>query len=97
MGNLIGNVQDRIKSSSNALSLLAFKGLTGLFLGLTLGLIGQQIVGYGWFSFVLVIFVVTGALLRITRHWEWRHILIFNLICVLTGALLRLYILVAPG
>ena len=97
MGNMIGNVQDRIKSSSNALSLLAFKGLTGLLLGLTLALIGQQIVGYGWFSFILVICVVTGALMRITRQWEWRHILIFDLICVLTGALLRLYILVAPG
>jgi uncharacterized membrane protein len=91
MGNLIGNVQDRIKTSSNVLSLLAFKALTGLFLGLTLALIGQQIIGYGWISLVLVMFVVTGMLMRIARGWEWRHMLIFNLICVLIGAKESLY------
>lgn len=97
MGNLIGNVQDRFKSTSNALGLLAFKILTGLFLGLTLALIGQQIIGYGWFSFTFVIVVVAGSLLRITRAWPWMHMFIFNLICVLIGLLLRMYILIAPG
>ena len=97
MGNLIGNVQERIKTSSNALALLAFKAVTGLFLGLTMALIGQQIIGYGWFSFVLVILVVTGSLLRITRSWPWMYMFIFNLICVLIGLLLRMYILIAPG
>ncbi len=94
---MIGNVQERFKTSTNALALISFKMATGLFLGLTLALVGDQIIDYGWFSFVLVIVVVTGTLMRITRNWAWIHILIFNLICILTGLLLRMYILIAPG
>jgi hypothetical protein len=97
MGNLIGNAQERLKTSTNALLLLSFRMATGLFLGLTFALIGSQIIDYGWFSFVLVIVVTTGVILRVTRGWAWIHILIFNLICVLTGLVLRMYILIAPG
>lgn len=97
MGNLIGNVQDRFKTTSNAFGLFMFRVITGLFLGLTLALIGDQIIDYGWFSFVLVLVVVTGTLLRITRNWSWTHMFIFNLMCVLTGMVLRMYILIAPG
>jgi len=70
---------------------------TGLVLGLTFALIGQEIVGYETISFVLVLLIVTGMLLRISRSWSWSHIFIFNLICVLIGLLLRMYILVAPN
>jgi hypothetical protein len=94
---MISNVQDRFKSSSSALGLLAFKVFTGLFLGLTFALIGQEVIQYGVFSFCLVITVVTLSLLRIVKAWGWTQVMIFNLICVLTGLLLRMYILIAPG
>jgi hypothetical protein len=97
MGSLIENVQDRFKTSTNMLALVAFRLLTGFFLGLTLALIGQEIIQYETFSFVLVIMVVLATLMRITRHWTWTHLFIFNLICVLIGLLLRMYILIAPG
>lgn len=97
MGNMIGNAQERLKTSTNALALISFRVLTGLFLGLTFALIGDQIIDYGWFSFMLVIAVTTGAIFKVTRNWAWIHILIFNLICVLTGLILRMYILIAPG
>jgi hypothetical protein len=97
MANLISNLQDRVKTSSNVMALLAFKLASGLFLGLTLALIGDQIIDYGWFSFALVIVVTVGALLKIMKAWSWVHVLIFNLICVLIGMLLRMYILIAPG
>ena len=97
MGNLIGNVQDRIKSSTNVFALITFKILTGLFLGLTLALIGDKFIDYGLFSFVLVVVVVNGTLFKISRNWSWMNMLIFNLICVLIGLLLRMYILIAPG
>ncbi len=97
MANLISNVQDRFKSSSNAIALVGFKLITGLFLGLTLALVGQEIIQYGVFSFLLVIVVVTASLMRIVKSWTWTHLLIFNLICVLLGLLLRMYILIAPG
>ncbi|MGE0526836.1 MAG: hypothetical protein AB7G93_01815 [Bdellovibrionales bacterium] len=94
---LIDNLQDRVKISSNAVALWAFKLFTGGFLGLTLALIGDQIIDYGWFSFVLVIVLVTGALLKVIKTWSWVHVFVFNLICVLIGLLLRMYILIAPG
>jgi hypothetical protein len=97
MANFISNAQDRFKTSTNALALIAFKVLTGFFLGLTLALIGQEIIQYGVFSFVLVVLVVAGCILRVGRSWTWTHVFIFNLICVLIGLLLRMYILIAPG
>lgn len=97
MGSLISNAQERFKTSTNAMALLSFKVFTGLFLGLTFALIGDQIIDYGWFSFMLVIVVTTGAIVKITRAWTWTNMLIFDLICVLIGLLLRMYILIAPG
>src|SRR4051812_38711049 len=94
---LISNVQDRFKTSTNAISLLSFKALSGVILGLTLALIGEEIIQYGMFSFVLITVVSTACILRISRTWSWTHILIFDLICVLIGLLLRMYILIAPG
>lgn len=97
MASLITNIQDRVKTSSNAISLLIFKALSGSLLGVTLALIGDEIVGYGWYSFVLVVVVTVGAGLRIMRGWSWTQVFIMNLICVLIGLLLRMYILIAPG
>src|SRR5665213_1375972 len=97
MANLIANVQERFKTSTSALSLLVFKSLSGAILGLTLALVGEEIIQYGVFSFVLLTVVTTACILRITKAWTWTHILIFELICVLIGLLLRMYILIAPG
>lgn len=97
MGNMIGNVQDRFKTTSSVVALIAFKIFTGLFLGLTLALIGDQIIGYGVFSLILVMLVTAGAVIKISKSWTWTHMFIFNLICLLVGMLLRMYILIAPG
>jgi hypothetical protein len=94
---LLNDVQDRFRTSTNALALLALRIFTGLFIGLTLALIGMEILHYGWFSFVLVILISTGLMVRLSKSWSWMHLLIFNLICVLIGLVLRMYILIAPG
>lgn len=94
---MLTNIQDRVKTSSNAAALVFFKALTGFVLGLTLALIGEQLIGYGWFSFVLIVMITIGSLLKIMKSWMWIHVLIFNLVCVLIGLLLRMYILIAPG
>lgn len=97
MAGLINNVQERFKVTTNAVALLTFKLATGMMIGLTFALIGQEIIQYGTLSFVLVITVVTGMIFKIAKPWTWTHLFIFNLICVLTGLLLRMYILIAPG
>lgn len=91
------NLQDRVKTGSNALSLMVFKALVGVILGLTFALIGDEILGYGNLSFLLIVLVTTGSLMKITKAWTWTNMLIFSLICVLIGLLLRMYILIAPG
>jgi hypothetical protein len=97
MANIITHAQERFKTSTNAMGLLAFKLLSGLFIGLTLALIAQEIIQYGIISLVFVIVVVTSCLLKIVKSWSWSHVFIFDLICVLIGLLLRMYILIAPG
>lgn len=97
MANIISNVQERFKTSTNALGLLTFKATSGVFLGLTLALIAQEIIQYGPLSLVLVMVVVAASVMRIAKDWSWTHVFIFNLIVVLIGLLLRMYILIAPG
>jgi hypothetical protein len=94
---LMDNMQDRFKTSTNAVALLGVRVATGLLIGLTLALIGQEIVKYGWLSFVLVILVTAGLMTKISKNWTWLHLLIFNLICVLIALILRMYILIAPN
>jgi len=96
MTNLISNVQERFKMTSSAAGLFLFKLLSGVIMGLTLALIAQEIIRYGMISFVLVIVVVAACLLKVAKSWTWTHILIFDLICVLLGLLLHMYILIAP-
>ena len=97
MSQFISNMHERVKYSSLEILNFVLKILSGSLLGLTFALIGQEILGYGNLSFLFFIVVVAAAFLRITWRWKIAGVLIFNLICVLVAALLRAYILVAPG
>jgi hypothetical protein len=97
MAQLVENVQQTLKKTSSSAALITLKVLTGLVLGLTLTLIFQEIFQYGNLLFMFVIVVFTGGFIRLSRSWDWKTLLTFNLICVLVGLLLRLYVLVAPG
>ncbi len=96
MKGLAGNMQDGVKSSSLSLFNLCLRLVTGFMLGLTIALIGQELIGYGTFALLFCIVVVTSAITKILSGWAIGHILIFDLICVLVAMLLRMYILVAP-
>jgi hypothetical protein len=97
MASMMSSFQDRVKTSTNAMALFGLKTLSGTVVGLTLALIGDEIINYGWFSFSLVIIVTTAALLKTSKSWSWTQIAIFDLFCVLTGLILHMYILIAPG
>lgn len=97
MGQFIEDLQYKIKTSSGNMLLVAAKVLVGLVLGLTFAIIGQQMVGYATFSFLLVIVATTMSFYRVARAWKWSYVGIFALTCVLVALLLRMYILVAPG
>jgi hypothetical protein len=97
MEQLLQNVQGRIKDSSKSFGLFMAKTISGLFLGLTLALVTQELFQHGTIIFWFVILITTVTLLKVSRSWSFGGLLIFNLICVLCGMLLRMYILLAPG
>jgi hypothetical protein len=97
MGEFIYNVQTKLKSSSTNLVLFFFKLLTGLFLGITMSIVSQTIIGYGDWSFWFVMVMVSAVFLRVSKEWGAWGVVIFNLIVFLVGLLLRLYIQIAPG
>ncbi|MGE0762878.1 MAG: hypothetical protein AB7N80_06340 [Bdellovibrionales bacterium] len=97
MGQMLEDLQYRLKTSSSSLALIFFKMISGVALGLTVALIGQEIIDYGNFAFIFVIVATTGAFFRVAKKWQFIGVAVFDLICVLIGLLLRMYILVAPG
>lgn len=97
MAQFIEDLQVKLKGSSSNLLLIFLKLLIGCTLGLVFSLVGQQIAGYGDFAFFLVIIATIMTFYRISRSWQFVPVLVFALICVLIGLLLRMYILIAPG
>ncbi len=97
MGQFIEDMQYRIKTSSSSIAISCLKIAVGAFLGLTLSLIGERIVQYGDFAFYFVIVATTLAFLKLAKAWRPVSVLVFVLVCVLLGLLLRMYIVLAPG
>lgn len=96
MKGLSTNMQVGVKNSSVSLINLSLRVVTGLMLGLTLALIGQELIGYGSLALLFVMVVVVGLVVKTTSGWGIGKILIFDLILALVAMLLRMYILVAP-
>lgn len=97
MSQFLEDMQYKLKSSSTSAVMWSVKVVVGLFLGLTLALITERIFGFGDFSFALVIITTAALFVRIARLWNLASVAVFTLICVLVGALLRMYIKLAPG
>jgi hypothetical protein len=96
MKGLSTNMQEGVKSSSISLIGITLRVITGFMLGLTLTLIGQELIGYGSLAMLFVMVVVVGLVVKTTSGWTIGKILIFDLVLVLVAMLLRMYILVAP-
>lgn len=94
---MIKKMQGRIKESSKGVGLLSVKLISGFFLGLTLALIVKQITHAGNFGFIFMIICMIGVFIKMSQSWKFTGVLLFNLFCVMTAMLLRMYILVAPG
>jgi hypothetical protein len=96
MKGFANNMQDGAKNTSISLFHILLRLVTGVLLGLTLALIGQELVGYGSFALMFVMITVVAIVYKLLGSWGIGQILIFDLICVLVAMLLRMYILVAP-
>lgn len=90
-------VQNNLKKSSGSVFTFLWKFFSGLIVGLTLALIGQEVMQYGNLLFTFVTIMTVIVFMSIARSWNVWTVGIFNLVCVLLGLLLRMYALVAPG
>ena len=97
MGQLMDTIQEKWRTSSNNLVLGTFRLLSGMVLALTFALIGSEALGYGNLTFLFVLVSITVAFMKISRKWRLVGVFIFDLICILVGMLLKIYILIAPG
>jgi len=97
MQNTLGTIETGEKSKFVVWGLYTFKYFSGFVLGLTLALIGQEIIGYGNLSFLFVVAVTLGAFVKISAAWKYVGVLVFNLIVILLATLLKMYIVIAPN
>ncbi len=73
-----------------------FKFISALALGLTMALIGQEVMKYGLIAFLFVLVLTMGLVLRLLKSASIVNVMVFDLICVLVGLALKMYILMAP-
>jgi hypothetical protein len=101
MSELADRMQSRLKQSSGSALLFSLKLLTGLVVGLVLALVVHEMLGKkeseASVSFYFIIAIVTAVFLRVSKKWSLTAVLVFDLVCILIGIILRLYIMVAPG
>lgn len=91
------NLTEKIKGSSGYVFTLFVKYISAIILGLTMAMIGEEIIGFQTLGFFFSLTVVALGFVYKARSWSLGKTLIFDLICVLVGLLLRMYILMAPG
>ena len=96
ISQIANQVQTGVQNTTVTIFVWITKFVSALFVGFTLALIAQEMIGYGTviLSFMLVLF--TGLLMRLMNKWSFGSVIVFDLICVLVALLLRTYILFAP-
>ncbi len=92
MSEWAGKLNMKVKNTSSHLGFYSLKLFTGLIIGLTLSLIGQEILGYDQLSFTFITVVTIGIFMKISQTWRLPSVLIFDFICVLIALLLKMYI-----
>lgn len=100
MSEFAGRMQQGLKQTSTDFALVALKLVSGSVVGFTLALIVQEILGQPpemTLAFIFTFSVTLAVFWRLTRSWGLSTVLVFDLIAVLTGLLLRLYVMVAPN
>lgn len=94
--NMGQSLQSGVKKASHSLTHIVLRIISGFFIGFVLALIAQQLFLLGTFSLVFLTILFMGLIYSVLSKLTLFQIVVFDVICVLVGALLRMYILVAP-
>ena len=96
LSNMSQQMQDGFRLTLTGLLGWTLKLFSAFIIGLTFALIGQEAFRYGNLAFLLVLVVATGLIVRWIGSWTILNVVVFDLICVLVGLSLKMYIMLAP-
>lgn len=96
MSRVSQQMQDNVKMGLGGLFGWALKVISALALAFTISIIAQEVLKFGLLGQIFVMIVITGIIVRIMQKWTILNVLAFDLLCVLVGLGLKMYILLAP-
>lgn len=96
MKGISNQTQEKVKVGTQSLFLFVLKLASGLILGFTISLVVKEIFKAGSLSSIFVTLLIGFLFVKLTSSWRFGAIFIFDLIAVLVGLLLKMYIFVAP-
>ncbi|AGH94308.1 hypothetical protein [Pseudobdellovibrio exovorus] len=94
--NLSTNVQHGAKNASVTYAQRLLRLVSGFFVGMVLAIIIQVFMQSGTLMLVFFTTFFTAIIYRLLRPLTVLQIFIFDIICVLIAASLRMYIMLAP-
>ncbi len=94
--NMAANMQSAAANSTVSMAQRFLRALSGFFIGLVLALIVQELTQSGELMMVFMTIFFMAIVYKLLRRLQIFQILIFDLVCVLIAALLRMYIMIAP-
>lgn len=95
--NVAFSAQQGAKSASISITQRGLRLISGFFVGIVLALIIQEFVQYGILMLLFFTTLFTMTIYRLLRSRTLFHIFVFDVICILSAILLRMYIMIAPG
>lgn len=96
----MSTMQETFRQSSIDFFAATLRLITGTVVGVTLGLIAQELLAQPpeiSLAFVFAVISSLAVIWRITKGWSVSMVLLLDLILILLGAVLRLYVMVAPN
>lgn len=95
--NISVDIQNGAKNATQTLFHISLRLISGFFIGLVLSLIIQEFFHLGTFSLIFMTVFFISLIYFLLSKLSLLQIVVFDVICVLVGALLRMYVLVAPN
>ncbi len=96
VSNMSQQLQEGFRITLTGLLGWSLKLVSAFVIGLTFALVGQEVFRYGNLAFMLVLVIAAGLIVRWISNWTILNVVVFDLICVLVGLSLKMYIMLAP-
>ena len=74
-----------------------FKLFSAVFTGVLLSIIGQSLMGYGYFSFMFIFLTVSFAYFALVKKMGFLSVLLVDVFFILIIVLMKVYILIADS